>query len=1091
MSRIRDFSRGIVSLALIVALLVGVPALLLVIVGFPLPTETPSIELIRSHLADGDIPDLFVVKTLAVVVWLVWIQLAIAVSTETVALLRGRASSAAPVLPAVQQLAGKLVASTVLIVSAFSPPRSAAAVPITPIQAAELTVEPGPSAGHVPVATAFAAVDGPPSAGGVDWGTTLTMTAADGVYRTRSGDSWWDMAERLLGDGMRWSELRDLNAGRTMLTGEVVSEQTESVSGGWRLAVPADADANLLEPIDAGDRGARHVAASSPLVEAMKPAMLVFEGPSGVVDAGPGVPYQVVEGDNLWDIAEQHLGDPFRWPEIFERSKDLTQSFGRRITDPNLIWPDSILWLPTDATGVPPADPELVRDVVGTIPDNGSSGPTAVRPEDLDRAVADAADALATLDGGPDDPRGPGGHDGHARSGNGSRPERPEPARLHDGAGPNRDDTTGAGPGDVTTGRVALAFGAGGLLVATGLLGLLQRARKLRRSEAGERSRPAPPPLELVDLETVLRNSSDGRRAGSVHAAISSLADRPIIPDEPVAAPEVVRISRDRIEVVQLGPDPHLPAPWASGDASEIAGLGDRSVAVLPAECFPEPAGDGADDLPAPTCVTVGGGLLVNLETAGVVAIDGPVEAAAGLVRSMVHELATGPARRSIDIRVSDWLPGADLHDHVRCGPLDNLAGELEPWLEDVELGLTASGGFSAYALRAAGLGRSLPDPKVIFAEAADAANLGLLVERARRHSFPLAVVLSGDLDGTGIEPAITLSLDADTVRLEPHGFTAAVQYLDVDLIVGAEELIDHARRAPMVRRDDDQPTILPLSDHDTDPAQVATEETPQREIATELPAEEEEVTDQATTVDVGVLIRVLGPVELDGGPADLTEEEQSLLTFLALVGPSTAEQVRDAVWPGGGIDDERFDEIVARLRARLGQWFPDTGDGRLRVRSIVTDLGAARRWITQAGAMSGERARNLMQLALSDVRGEPFSGVSEHHWQWIDDHKLAIGTQASTMLIDACFDLCDSAYDANDVHLAKWACDVAALVDPLHETVATRRVQLLQILDERPAATAVVEEWEARFERTAGRPAPPGVRSALRPAEASPPHVS
>ena len=92
----------------------------------------------------------------------------------------------------------------------------------------------------------------------------------------------------------------------------------------------------------------------------------------------------------------------------------------------------------------------------------------------------------------------------------------------------------------------------------------------------------------------------------------------------------------------------------------------------------------------------------------------------------------------------------------------------------------------------------------------------------------------------------------------------------------------------------------------------------------------------------------------------------------------------------------------------------------------------------------------------------------------------MAIATQASTLLMDACFNLCDSAYDADDIHLAKWACDVGSRLDPLHETVTIRRVQLMLVLDQRDEAADVVDEWESLYAATAERPPPNGPRTAL-----------
>lgn len=49
--------------------------------------------------------------------------------------------------------------------------------------------------------------------------------------------------------------------------------------------------------------------------------------------------YQVVKGDTLYDIAGKMLGDPNRWPEIYNLNKD-------KIEDPDLIYPGQVLKLP-------------------------------------------------------------------------------------------------------------------------------------------------------------------------------------------------------------------------------------------------------------------------------------------------------------------------------------------------------------------------------------------------------------------------------------------------------------------------------------------------------------------------------------------------------------------------------------------------------------------------------------------------------------------------------------------------------------------------------------------------------------------------
>ena len=56
--------------------------------------------------------------------------------------------------------------------------------------------------------------------------------------------------------------------------------------------------------------------------------------------------------DNLWDIAERHLGDGRRYKEIYELNKGLNQPDGRKLQLARLIQPGWNLVMPEDAVGV-------------------------------------------------------------------------------------------------------------------------------------------------------------------------------------------------------------------------------------------------------------------------------------------------------------------------------------------------------------------------------------------------------------------------------------------------------------------------------------------------------------------------------------------------------------------------------------------------------------------------------------------------------------------------------------------------------------------------------------------------------------------
>src|SRR5205085_10121270 len=58
--------------------------------------------------------------------------------------------------------------------------------------------------------------------------------------------------------------------------------------------------------------------------------------------------YSVERGDTLWGISARFLGDPLRWPELFEANRGTSLPDGRTLTNPNLIWPELRLRVPVD-----------------------------------------------------------------------------------------------------------------------------------------------------------------------------------------------------------------------------------------------------------------------------------------------------------------------------------------------------------------------------------------------------------------------------------------------------------------------------------------------------------------------------------------------------------------------------------------------------------------------------------------------------------------------------------------------------------------------------------------------------------------------
>jgi LysM repeat protein len=145
----------------------------------------------------------------------------------------------------------------------------------------------------------------------------------------------------------------------------------------------------------------------------------------------PPPTYEVQRRDTLWDIAERHLGDPFRWPEIFALNQGKVQPDGRCLTDPDLIQSGWRLQLPDDAGGlapqapaaspappVPPAPPASPAPPVPPAPPAPPASPAPpVSAPDIARPTDDGG-GMVLLDDGRDpaivaDGAGAGGPEAH------------------------------------------------------------------------------------------------------------------------------------------------------------------------------------------------------------------------------------------------------------------------------------------------------------------------------------------------------------------------------------------------------------------------------------------------------------------------------------------------------------------------------------------------------------------------------------------------------------------------------------------------------------------------------------------------------
>jgi DNA-binding SARP family transcriptional activator len=244
--------RGLAALAVLLVLVVGVPAGLWVVVGWPLPHALPDLAELGRALTDTAIPDQVLINILALACWTAWSMFAAAVAAETVAALRGRSARRVALAGPLQSAARSLVAAVLLTVLPLAPRIPLSAAPL----AAVLTVgEPTP---HL-----LAASDPSPVAAGtqppVD--RAAARAAAPRRYVVRPHDTLWGIAERELGDPLKWREIYRLNKGRVQPDGRALTDTDPDhirIWPGWILDLPGG-----TAPSAAGAAGQRSPAPHS------------------------------------------------------------------------------------------------------------------------------------------------------------------------------------------------------------------------------------------------------------------------------------------------------------------------------------------------------------------------------------------------------------------------------------------------------------------------------------------------------------------------------------------------------------------------------------------------------------------------------------------------------------------------------------------------------------------------------------------------------------------------------------------------------------------------------------------------------------
>lgn len=248
------------------AFVVGVPVLLHGF-GSPLPSRMPNWSGFVTDVRMGYVPSDVLAKVALAAAWAVWLFLGYEIVAETGSWVRNQGARRSSALGPLQPLLSRLVAVAVL---SGPLPRAVAGTAVPALRAPVVAL----AGESVPVSLPPAAV---PAAS-----TTLP------IYVVQPHDTLWAIAERHLGNPLRWSEIAALNEGR--LEGSAYFGDPHWIYPGWVLELPADATGLETQPVTPAGASAP---ASPPPPASVVPTSPAGSGaptataPPGSVDSAP------------------------------------------------------------------------------------------------------------------------------------------------------------------------------------------------------------------------------------------------------------------------------------------------------------------------------------------------------------------------------------------------------------------------------------------------------------------------------------------------------------------------------------------------------------------------------------------------------------------------------------------------------------------------------------------------------------------------------------------------------------------------------------------------------------------------------------
>jgi LysM domain len=837
------------------------------------------------------------------------------------------------------------------------------------------------------------------------------------TYTVARGDSIYGIAGRLTdGDRGRTREIAqqilDRNLGHVMNDGQRFTTPGV-IQIGWILDVPADGDTTVAAP--------------------------------STVDATPVTEetYTVQRGDSYWEIADHHLeivlGHEPTPREVLDETHSLMDANVDRLgnrTPNSMIYSGDVLILPNPngyhpAVDAPPETPVAPETSTPSPPPPSAPLPPPTAPP------------ITTV--GTPPPTAPAA----------LAPSTPaaRPVTSIDVDTADAQETATPNP------WAELVIGS---LFATGLATTVTRLRRRRLARRTPGHRLVNTTDAAATTETVLRAESRPDRIDALHRLLGAFAghtrlegNRPLV--------RAVQMTDTGIELLWTEAQPSPAKAWTTTDG----GWSWRTP-------WPTEQPDRAHGRPIlPTLVPIGvradgAELLLDLETAGSLSIEGEPELVTAFTNQLVLALAASPLADNIDLITIDLaVPGAEHLERIRTSTIETATAWLTTRTTETGAALTKSKAPTTFAARLLGRSNDEWEPIVIVAPTADD-------ETASR-------LAGASLPGGG-SVAILRNVVAAAERIILHSEHRAewvrLGLAFTPLLVPNEAAVDVAELLANV--EDAAEVEVVLNDS---PIQAGDEVMPDGPDKGSAPR------------SYDVLVRALGEVEVEGVDEHLTDAEVELLALLATVrpdGPINLDRLATLL----AHDEWRtpkprsIQARISHLRRKLGNGtdgnplVPDSrastgGQSRYLISPrVVTDIDLLDHAYRLADNLPSSEAIVVLRQAFELVRGKPYTARSGYTWAY-DEHAAARAEQVvgdvAARLIDLHGEAGDAAGIQSVIQRARRGLDgpIAELPHRLVERIwATRMVdpELLESTEDyqRVLAAAVDEadpdgEYELR----------------------------